>query len=146
MLWLVATSGNTLGSLINVWMGRYARRFQDRRWFPASPQGLVRAERWYHRFGEWSLLLSWAPVIGDPLTVLAGVFRLPWWRAILLISVAKGRATPWCWCSLRRGWPRSASSPLQHRGQPGGQPREQGQCHQHAELQQDEGRHSAVDG
>ena len=90
MLWAVATAGNTLGSLINVWMGRYARRFQDRRWFPASPTGLARAERWYFRFGEWSLLFSWAPVVGDPLTVLAGVFRLPWWRAILLITLAKG--------------------------------------------------------
>jgi membrane protein YqaA with SNARE-associated domain len=89
-LWLVATSGNALGSLVNVWLGRYARRFQDRRWFPASPQGLARAERWYVRFGEWSLLLSWAPLVGDPLTVLAGVFRLPWWRAILLITLAKG--------------------------------------------------------
>lgn len=90
MLWLVATGGNTLGSLVNVWLGRYARRFQERRWFPASRQGLARAERWYHRFGEWSLLLSWAPVIGDPLTVLAGVFRLPWWRAMVLIALAKG--------------------------------------------------------
>ncbi len=90
MLWAVATAGNTLGSLINVWMGRYARRFQDRRWFPASPAGLARAERWYFCFGEWSLLFSWAPVVGDPLTVLAGVFRLPWWRAILLITLAKG--------------------------------------------------------
>jgi len=90
MLWAVATAGNTLGSLINVWMGRYARRFQDRRWFPASPTGLARAERWYFRFGEWSLLFSWAPVVGDPLTVLAGVFRLPWWRAILLITLAQG--------------------------------------------------------
>ncbi|MGJ7458193.1 YqaA family protein [Halomonas sp. MA07-2] len=89
-LWAVATAGNTLGSLINVWMGRYARRFQDRRWFPASPAGLARAERWYLRFGEWSLLASWAPVVGDPLTVLAGIFRLPWWRAILLITLAKG--------------------------------------------------------
>ncbi len=88
-LWAVATAGNTLGSLINVWMGRYARRFQNRRWFPASPAGLARAERWYFRFGEWSLLFSWAPVVGDPLTVLAGVFRLPWWRAILLITLAK---------------------------------------------------------
>ena len=63
MLWTVATAGNTLGSLINVWMGRYARRFQDRRWFPASPAGLARAERWYFRFGEWSLLFSSAPVV-----------------------------------------------------------------------------------
>ncbi len=90
VLWVVATAGNTLGSLINVALGRYARQFQHRRWFPASPQGLARAERWYHRFGEASLLLSWLPVIGDPLNVLAGVMRLAWWRALLWIVVAKG--------------------------------------------------------
>ncbi|XGA79903.1 DedA family protein [Halomonas sp. CH40] len=89
-LWVVATLGNTLGSLVNVWMGRYARRFQHRRWFPATPEGLARAESWYHRLGEASLLLSWLPVVGDPLTVLAGVFRLPWWRAVVWILVAKG--------------------------------------------------------
>ena len=90
VLWVVATAGNTLGSLINVALGRYARQFQHRRWFPASPEGLARAERWYHRFGEASLLLSWLPVIGDPLTVLAGVMRLAWWRAMLWIVLAKG--------------------------------------------------------
>ena len=90
VLWVVATAGNTLGSLINVALGRYARQFQHRRWFPASPEGLARAERWYHRFGEASLLLSWLPVIGAPLTVLAGVMRLAWWRALLWIVLAKG--------------------------------------------------------
>ena len=90
VLWVVATAGNTLGSLINVALGRYARQFQHRRWFPASPEGLARAERWYHRFGEASLLLSWLPVIGDPLTVLAGVMRLAWWRALLWIVLATG--------------------------------------------------------
>ncbi|MGE4532547.1 YqaA family protein [Halomonas sp.] len=89
-LWAVATLGNSLGSLVNVALGRYARHFQDRRWFPVSAAGLARAERWYLRFGEWSLLVAWAPVVGDPLTVLAGIFRLPWWRAALLILVAKG--------------------------------------------------------
>jgi len=90
VLWAVATAGNTLGSLVNVALGRYARHFQGRRWFPASREGLARAEQWYRRFGEWSLLAAWAPVVGDPLTVLAGVLRLPWWRALLLIAVAKG--------------------------------------------------------
>lgn len=89
LLWAVASAGNTLGSLVNVGLGRYARHFQGRRWFPVSRHGLERAERWYLRFGEWSLLASWAPVVGDPLTVLAGVLRLPWWRAILLIALAK---------------------------------------------------------
>ncbi|KPQ19952.1 MULTISPECIES: YqaA family protein [unclassified Halomonas] len=89
-LWFVATAGNTLGSLVNVALGRYARRFQDRRWFPASPSQLARAERWYHRAGEASLLLSWLPIIGDPLTVMAGVLRLAWWRALMWILIAKG--------------------------------------------------------
>ncbi|MDR5874128.1 YqaA family protein [Halomonas sp. CUBES01] len=89
-LWAVATAGNTLGSLVNVALGRYARRFQDRRWFPASAAQLARAERWYQRVGEASLLLSWLPIIGDPLTVMAGVLRLAWWRALAWIVVAKG--------------------------------------------------------
>ncbi|WP_136068224.1 YqaA family protein [Modicisalibacter radicis] len=89
-LWGVATLGNTLGSLVNVALGRYARRFQGRRWFPVSPDVLARGERWYARLGAWSLLLSWAPLVGDALTVVAGVMRLPWWRASLLIAFAKG--------------------------------------------------------
>lgn len=89
-LWLTATAGNSLGSLINVALGRYARRFERRRWFPASERGLARAEAWYRRVGEWSLLLSWAPLVGDALTVMAGVMRLAWWRAALLIAIAKG--------------------------------------------------------
>ncbi|MBY6206469.1 MULTISPECIES: YqaA family protein [Halomonas] len=89
-LWWVATLGNTLGSLINVGLGRYATHYVDRRWFPASPQGLARAQRWYRKGGEASLLLAWVPVIGDPLTVLAGIARLPWWRALVWILVSKG--------------------------------------------------------
>ncbi|MDA5563918.1 DedA family protein [Cobetia marina] len=107
-LWLAATLGNTLGSLINVALGRGARRLRTRRWFPVSRRALARGTLWYRRIGAWSLLLSWAPVIGDPLTVLAGVFRLPWWKSVLLILVAKGGRyalllviadhwlTPWC--------------------------------------------------
>lgn len=89
-LWAVATAGNVLGSLVNVGLGRYALHYRDRRWFPVSSTALARAERWYRRGGEASLLLAWTPVIGDPLTVLAGIFRLPWWRAALWILVAKG--------------------------------------------------------
>nr|WP_264477755.1 MULTISPECIES: YqaA family protein [Halomonas] len=89
-LWCVATLGNTLGSLVNVALGRYARRFRHRRWFPASPAQLDRAGRFYARFGAYSLLLSWVPIIGDPLTVVAGLLRLSWWRAIGLIVLAKG--------------------------------------------------------
>lgn len=86
---IVAGIGNVLGSLVNYVLGRAALRFQDRRWFPASPAALARASGWYARYGRWSLLLSWAPVIGDPLTVAAGVMREPLWSFLALVTIAK---------------------------------------------------------
>jgi membrane protein YqaA with SNARE-associated domain len=86
----VATLGNVVGSVINWVLGRYLRRFQDRRWFPASPQALERAQGWYRRYGRWSLLGSWLPVIGDPLTVVAGVLREPLVPFVILVTIAKG--------------------------------------------------------
>ena len=88
-LLLVASVGNVLGSVVNWVLGRGIARFAGRRWFPASPAALERARGWYGRFGCWSLLLSWVPVIGDPLTVVAGVLREPLWRFLLLVTVAK---------------------------------------------------------
>lgn len=89
VLVIVAGIGNVLGSLVNYVLGRAALRFQDRRWFPASPASLARASDWYARYGRWSLLLSWAPVIGDPLTVAAGVMREPLWSFLALVTIAK---------------------------------------------------------
>lgn len=86
---IVAGIGNVLGSLVNYVLGRAALRFRERRWFPASPASLARASAWYARYGRWSLLLSWAPVIGDPLTVAAGVMREPLWSFLALVTIAK---------------------------------------------------------
>lgn len=85
----VASAGNVLGSVINWLLGRGIERFRDRRWFPMKGDALARAERWYHRYGRWSLLLSWAPFIGDPLTVVAGVLREPFPLFLLLVTIAK---------------------------------------------------------
>jgi membrane protein YqaA with SNARE-associated domain len=85
----VASLGNTLGSCINWLLGRAVERFRDRRWFPVPPDKLARAEGWYARWGRWSLLMSWAPIIGDPLTVMAGVLREPFWTFLLLVTIAK---------------------------------------------------------
>ncbi|MCR9148580.1 MAG: DedA family protein [Rhodobacteraceae bacterium] len=88
-LLLSASIGNVLGSLINYGLGRWAETFSDRRWFPASAPALARARRWYAKYGRWSLLLSWMPIVGDPLTVAAGLLREPMWRFLLLVTIAK---------------------------------------------------------
>ncbi|WP_409319150.1 YqaA family protein [Pseudomonas sp. KCJK9016] len=86
----VATLGNVLGSLVNWWLGRGLERFRDRRWFPVGPKHMARARAHYERYGHWSLLLSWLPVIGDPLTLIAGVMREPIGRFLLIVTLAKG--------------------------------------------------------
>ena len=85
----VATVGNVLGSAINWWLGRYLQHFQNRRWFPIKPAVLQKAAGWYHRYGRWSLLLSWVPIIGDPLTLAAGVLREPFFSFLGIVTVAK---------------------------------------------------------
>jgi membrane protein YqaA with SNARE-associated domain len=85
----VASIGNTLGSVINWLLGRGIERFRDRKWFPIKAAALDRAQRWYQRYGKWSLLLSWAPVIGDPLTIIAGVLRERLPVFVLLVGLAK---------------------------------------------------------
>lgn len=87
---LVATLGNTLGSVLNWWLGRYLHHFRHRRWFPVSEKTLKAAEQRFRKYGLWSLLLSWVPIIGDPLTVVAGLLRVPFWTFLLLVGVAKG--------------------------------------------------------
>ena len=89
LLLLVASTGNVLGSVINWLLGRFIERFRHRRWFPVSEKALTSSEEWYRRYGKWSLLLSWAPVIGDPLTVVAGVLREPLPMFLLLVTIAK---------------------------------------------------------
>lgn len=89
LLVAVASAGNVLGAVVNWALGRSVQRFAGRRWFPASPAALRRASDWYRKWGRWSLLLSWAPIGGDALTVAAGVLREPLWSFVLLVAVAK---------------------------------------------------------
>ncbi|MGF0540192.1 YqaA family protein [Agrobacterium sp. ES01] len=86
---LVATAGNVAGSIVNWFLGRGVERFSDRKWFPVSEEMLERAKDWYRRYGKWSLLLSWVPVVGDPLTVVAGVLREPLATFVVLVTIAK---------------------------------------------------------
>ncbi|MFC4170636.1 YqaA family protein [Microvirga sp. GCM10011540] len=89
LLIAVASVGNTLGSVVNWFLGRFLAHFEGRRWFPVKREQMKKAEGWYHRYGRWTLFLSWMPVIGDPLTLVAGVLREPLPVFILLVAVAK---------------------------------------------------------
>ena len=85
----VASIGNTLGATINWGLGRGIGHFKNNKWFPASPQKLDMVSEWYRKYGRWSLLLSWVPVVGDPITVAAGLLREPFFSFLILVGLAK---------------------------------------------------------
>lgn len=85
----VASVGNVAGSVLNWWLGGQVERFKTRRWFPVSQKALARAQASYAKWGRWSLLLSWVPIIGDPITVAAGVMRERLAVFATLVGIAK---------------------------------------------------------
>lgn len=89
LLWFVATLGNSLGSCINWYIGTQILRWQDKKWFPFSAEKILSAQQRFMKYGQWSLLFAWVPVIGDPLTLVAGVMRLQFIRFFLLVLIGK---------------------------------------------------------
>jgi membrane protein YqaA with SNARE-associated domain len=85
----VASVGNVLGSIVNWAIGRALVGGDMRARLRIDPGRFERARRWYARYGHWSLLLSWLPVIGDPLTLVAGALRTPLLHFLLLVTLAK---------------------------------------------------------
>ncbi|MDX6807589.1 YqaA family protein [Terrihabitans rhizophilus] len=88
LLFLVATGGNVLGSVANFYAGMFAARFAGRRWFLSERQ-LEAASGWFERRGSWLLLFAWLPVAGDPLTVVAGMLRVPFFKFLVLVTIGK---------------------------------------------------------
>jgi membrane protein YqaA with SNARE-associated domain len=89
LLVLVASLGNVLGATVNWGLGHGIERFHDKKWFPLQGAALECAKGWYLRYGRWSLLLSWVPIIGDPLTVAAGIMRERLLIFLVLVGIAK---------------------------------------------------------
>lgn len=85
----VATVGNTLGALSTYAIGIWGGPVLIRRVLRIDDEARQRAERFYARFGSWSLLLSWLPVIGDPLCLAGGILRVGFRRFLLLVSLGK---------------------------------------------------------
>lgn len=89
LLIFFASFGNILGSVINWYLGFYITKFVNRSWFPFKKKQLDKASLWYLKYGKWSLFFSWVPIIGDPLTIVAGIFRVPLVIFITIVSISK---------------------------------------------------------
>jgi len=84
---LVATAGNTLGGAISWWMGYGAERAYER--VKHRKPAELRVLKWLERFGPKACLLSWLPVVGDPLCAVAGWLQLPFWPCVAYMAVGK---------------------------------------------------------
>ena len=89
LLIFFASFGNILGSVINWYLGFYITKFVNKSWFPFKKKQLDKASLWYLKYGKWSLFFSWVPIIGDPLTIVAGIFRVPLVIFITIVSISK---------------------------------------------------------
>ena len=103
-LWLLvleASIGNTLGAFVNCWIGARLEHAGAHRWLRIDEARFARARRWWDRWGVWSLLLSWAPILGW-FTVVAGALRTPLWQFTLLVTIAKtGRFVALGWLTAQ---------------------------------------------
>ena len=85
----IATTGNVLGSLANYVLGYWASLEVIKKWLNISEEEFVRAEQRFEKYGVFSLCFAWVPIIGDPLTFIAGVLRIRLWLFIILVAVGK---------------------------------------------------------
>ena len=89
LLLIVASSGNVLGSVVNWALGFYSRNLSSKKWFPFKETQIEKSSKWFRKFGKWSLLFAWVPVLGDPLTLIAGLLRVKFLDFIILVAIGK---------------------------------------------------------
>ena len=89
LLLIFASSGNILGSVFNWYLGKKINSYKNKKWFPVSIKQLQKSERYFNKYGLWSLLLAWVPIIGDPITLFAGVLKVRLSIFIFLVSISK---------------------------------------------------------
>ena len=85
----VASFENIFGSSVNWYLGKKILIFKDKKWFPVNEKQIAKSEMYFKKYGIWSLLLSWVPIIGDPLTVIAGILKINFFTFLLLVSISK---------------------------------------------------------
>ena len=89
LLLVVASFGNVLGSVFNWSLGFYSRNLSTKKWFPFKETQIERSSKWFSKFGKWSLLFAWLPIVGDPLTFVAGLLRIRFLDFIILVVIGK---------------------------------------------------------
>ena len=89
LLLTVASIGNILGSLFNWICGYYINYFIKKSWFPINNKIINRGNKIFNKYGKWSLLFSWVPFVGDPITFVAGTLRFPVIPFLVLVSIGK---------------------------------------------------------
>lgn len=89
ILVLVASVGNSLGSVVNWALGRYLLHFKDRRWFYFKDKQIDKMQNWFQHYGIWSLLFAWLPLGGDALTFVAGVMKVRLLVFLPLVMIGK---------------------------------------------------------
>ena len=89
LLLIVASFGNILGSIVNWILGFYSRNLAIKKWFPFKETQIERSSKWFNKFGRWSLLFTWIPIIGDPITLAAGLLRVKFIEFVILVTIGK---------------------------------------------------------
>jgi len=89
LLLIAASFGNVLGSIVNWVLGFYSKNLTTKRWFPFKDKQIEKSSQWFSKVGKWSLLFAWVPVIGDPLTLAAGLLRVKFIEFLILVSIGK---------------------------------------------------------
>ena len=89
LLLIVASFGNVLGSVVNWTLGFYSRNLTTKKWLPFKEVQIEKSSKWFSKFGRWSLLFAWVPIIGDPLTLAAGLLRFKFIEFLILVTIGK---------------------------------------------------------
>ena len=89
LLLIAASFGNVLGSAVNWTLGFYSRKLTIKKWFPFKGKQIENSSGWFNKFGKWSLLFAWLPIIGDPLTLVAGLLRTRFLEFLILVTIGK---------------------------------------------------------
>ena len=82
---LVATLGNTAGGMISFYMGWLCKWEWLEKYFKIKREKLERFRSHIEKYGVWAALLTWLPIVGDPLAIAMGFMRLnPWWTMLIM--------------------------------------------------------------